>query len=113
MRPLQILVICLTVFTHVTAQKLTGRYSNQYTVISDRSFNDAWHKMIDLFAQYGFAIETIDKASGIIVSSRHVFEGKEKWTHERKRIPENTHAWFVIPKIKSYGQQPYQANWVL
>ena len=100
MKPLQILLICLTLFINASAQKLTGRYSNQYSVISERSFNDAWNKMIDLFAQYGFAIETIDKASGIIVSSRYVFEGKDKWTHERKRIPENSKAWFVVPRIK-------------
>lgn len=42
-------------------------------VKSDKSFEDVWGNIIDLFAQNGISIKIIDKSSGIIISDKTEF----------------------------------------
>lgn len=53
---------------------LKGTYSDKpYEVISEKSFDQVWTNVIDLFATKGLSIKLIDKSSGLIVSEKTSF----------------------------------------
>lgn len=43
-----------------------------YEVTTDKSFDEVWDKLIDLFAQKGLPIRIIDKNSGLITSDKSI-----------------------------------------
>lgn len=79
--------------------KLTGTYpSTNHFGYSDNSYEQVWAKVIDYFAIAGIPIATIDKSSGIIVSSKMSF--LNSYTREVKGVPLNPNAYVVIPTVR-------------
>lgn len=65
---------------------------------SDRSYDEVWDKLVDFFAQKGYSISLLDKASGIIISGNHRFDA----TIEKKEGGlEDPEAFIVVPKTSS------------
>lgn len=42
--------------------------------MSDKTYDEVWDKLVDLFAQNGYSISLLDKASGIIISGNYAFD---------------------------------------
>lgn len=62
---------------------------------SDKSFDKAWDRLIDIFAQKGLAIKLIDRSSGLIVSDRYQLTA----TIENKDgVVRDSTAYIAIPK---------------
>ena len=54
---------------------LKGKYPEQSTeYITNKSFDEVWDNVVDLFAKTGIPIKTIDKSSGIIVANKTNFQ---------------------------------------
>lgn len=75
---------------------IKGKYLDKpYEVISDKSKEQVWDKIIDFFAQKGLSIRIIDKSSGLIISDKTALT----WTFEdSKGNLINPDAWIVIEK---------------
>ncbi|MBR2451922.1 MAG: hypothetical protein IKB37_01960 [Rikenellaceae bacterium] len=81
--------------------RLTGTYpSTNHFGYSDKSYEQVWAKVIDYFAIAGIPITTIDKSSGLIVSSKVSF--LNYYTREVKGAPLNPNAYVVIPTVRSF-----------
>lgn len=79
--------------------KLTGTYpSTNHFGYSDNTYEQVWAKVIDYFAIAGIPITTIDKSSGIIVSSKMSF--LNSYTREVEGVPLNPNAYVVIPTVR-------------
>ena len=92
--------------------QLTGTYPNPHHFgYSEFSYDQVWSKVIDYFAMEGIPIETIDKSSGLIVSSKMSF--KDVHTKEVKGVPLNPDAYVVIPSVLGYGIYDWtmDGNW--
>ncbi len=46
-----------------------------YTFTIQKSVDEVWSKIIDVFSEKGFTISTIDKSSGLIITSDYSFNG--------------------------------------
>lgn len=77
-----------------------GTYTSPpVTFTSPNSFDVVWDKMVDMFAQKGFAIKIIDRSSGLIISN-----GKMPVTVEGKDGSlEIKDAFVVVPSMKMIG----------
>ena len=80
---------------------LKGHYVDKpYEIISDKTKDQVWDKIIDFFAQNGLSIKIIDKSSGLITSDKT----RLSWTMENKDgtlfKPDR---WIVIEKISLLG----------
>jgi|ERR1035437_11202409 hypothetical protein len=95
------LSLTLIIFSFLTgcAIKTTpikGTYLDKpYAIISDKSKDQVWDKIIDFFAQKGLSIKIIDRSSGLIISDKSALT----WTFEdSKGKLINPNAWIVIEK---------------
>ncbi|RFS17356.1 hypothetical protein [Emticicia sp. C21] len=53
---------------------IKGAYLEKpFTVYSEKSVEDVWSKVIDIFATSGITIKIIDKSSGLIVTDDYSF----------------------------------------
>lgn len=74
-----ILISFLTLSSCATFTKgtLNRDYSkNVSTFSSNLTLEESWSKLIDYFSERGIGIQTMDKASGLIVSKDYSFNGK-------------------------------------
>jgi hypothetical protein len=92
---LLILVSCAPIKTILPK----GSYpSTPMEFTSDKSFDEVWDNLVDVFAQQGLAIKLIDRSSGLIISERSkmmpTIEGKDN-------KPLDPTAVIVVPKFKN------------
>lgn len=82
---------------------LKGHYSNgNFEAITDKSREQVWDQLIDLFAKNGLPISVIDKSSGLIVSNG----AQLTWTYEDKKGNlVNPNASVVIAKLSLNGEE--------
>ncbi|MEJ7739596.1 MAG: hypothetical protein WKF97_19400 [Chitinophagaceae bacterium] len=80
---------------------LKGLYSDKpFEIVSDKSKDRVWDKLIDFFAQKGLSIKIIDRRSGLIISDKSALT----WTFEdSKGKLINPSAWIVIEKTVDPG----------
>jgi len=79
-----------------------------YEITSNKSFEEVWSKLIDLFIQKGISIKIIDKSSGIIISDRTKFS----YTIETKENKlKNPDAFIVVGKFYDYSLKAYYPFW--
>lgn len=92
-------LLCLPLILLGCAPKLVGAYPDGYFVKeTNLSYEEVWTRVIDYFAICGIPIETIDKSSGLIVSSNVSF--LPYYTREKNGIPINPNAYVVIPTVR-------------
>src|ERR1035438_5191369 len=57
-----------------TLQVVKGNYqSKPFEIYSDKSQDEVWKRIIELFSTNGISIRLIDKSSGLIVSDKNSF----------------------------------------
>ena len=79
--------------------KLTGNYPiTGQSALVDKSFEEVWSKTIDYFAQNGVPISTIDKSSGLIISSKMGLTNSYSREHNGELL--NPKAYVVIPTVR-------------
>jgi hypothetical protein len=80
---------------------VTGKYPETPIIIkSNKSFDQAWDKLVDIFAQKGLSIKIIDRSSGLIISSK----SELPTTFEDKNgIIVDPAAFIVAPSTVFYG----------
>lgn len=82
-----------------------------YTIYSDKSKDEVWSKVIDVFAQKGLAISVIDKSSGLIGSNEYQFGNS--MTHETMSgFLQDTTAWIVVNRYTTDGTNTLYPNTV-
>lgn len=95
-----IVLMCVLTIHSCAPMKITlkGTYpARNHYATTDASFEEVWTKVIDLFATSGISITTIDKSSGIIISSRMSFlNNYTRETSDGSVI--NSSAYVAIPK---------------
>ena len=93
-----ILASCITVKSY----PIRGNYPAQpFEISSTQTFDQAWDKLIDLFAQKGLPIKIIDRSSGLIISDRTAL----KATNEDKNLlPRDKNSWIVVPYVYSFAK---------
>lgn len=75
---------------------LKGSYRSTPMIIeTDRTFDQVWDKLIDLFAQKGLSIKVIDRSSGLIVSERAILTST---TEFNSGLLKDSTAFIVAPK---------------
>jgi hypothetical protein len=67
---------------------------------SSKTFDEAWDRLVDVFAQKGLAIKIIDRSSGLIVSERSALPAT---IEDKFGKPINPDAFVVVPKFKNAG----------
>lgn len=78
---------------------LKGSYPQpQHYAETTLTQEEVWTKVIDYFATAGVPITTIDKSSGLIVSSKMSF--LDNYTREKDGKPMNPNAYVVIPTVR-------------
>jgi len=82
---------------------IKGTYPETPIIISStKSFDQAWDKLIDIFAQKGLSIRIIDRSSGLIISNR----SELTTTYEDENgIPLDKSAFIVVPSVIQFGKK--------
>lgn len=73
-----IAVVALILSSCASIQPIQLMHTYQETPYSftiQKSVDEVWSKIIDVFSEKGFTISTIDKSSGLIISSDYSFKG--------------------------------------
>lgn len=88
--------LCVSCSTY----RLTGNYAdtNHFFAETTLSYEEVWTRVIDYFALEGVPISTIDKSSGLIVSSKVSF--LNHYTREVGGTALNPNAYVVIPTVR-------------
>lgn len=90
---------CATVKTF----PLKGQYPTTPIVFnSENSFDKTWDNLIDVFAQKGLSIKIIDRASGLIISSKSLLTASME-DKDGKLV--NKDAFIAIPAYSAYGRR--------
>lgn len=89
------LLMCSCTMNRISSNLVSSYQKEPFFTTSDKSFNQVWEKVIDIFAQKGIGINVIDKSSGIIVSSIYSFEGKVTM-EQRSGLPGDSTAWVTV-----------------
>ena len=94
------LIVLIVTFSSCAPLKLVGNYPiPNHFAESALSFDEVWSKVIDYFAITGTPITTIEKQSGIIVSSKMSFVNN--YTREDKKGNLiNPEGYVVIPTVR-------------
>jgi hypothetical protein len=99
-------IICLSSCMVQQSLPLNGKYQDTpFVVYSDKSKDEVWSKVIDVFAQKGLAINVIDKSSGIIGSNEYSFLNSATF-EKANDMPSDTTAWVVYNKYMIDGLHP-------
>ena len=93
------LVSCIVLSSCVTTPHLVGNYAITNSIETNKSYDEVWGDVIDFFATSGIPISTMEKESGLIVSSKVALDGMTT-TEENGKIS-NPNAYIVIPSVKS------------
>lgn len=82
---------------------LVGNYNITNTATTNKSYNEVWDAAVDFFANSGYAISTIEKASGLIVAKTVTIDN-DLITYESGGKPYNPYA-YVITSTKNATQE--------
>lgn len=78
---------------------IKGSYLNKpYQIYSDKSKDEVWNKIIELFSSQGIAIKLIDKNSGLILSERTSFLSDYSYENDDGSL-QNPNAFVVCDKV--------------
>lgn len=105
-----LLIITQSCSLRIKEVPLIGTYPEPpFIALSDKSFEDVWSNLIDLFAQNGLGITLIDKSSGLIIASKT----RLSWTFEDKEgKPLKADADVVLSKKIDPGpMRPYKPSY--
>lgn len=84
---------------------LRGTYPNTpIEISSSKSFDQAWDRLIDLFAQNGLSIKIIDRSSGLLVSDQIMLNTT---IEDKNGVLFDTSAYIVIPKYYNSSVRRY------
>lgn len=73
-------------------------------ITTQKTFDDVWDKLVDLFAQNGFSIKIIDRSSGLLIAGSTNMPA----TYEDKNFKlVDPNAFIVVPKYYDQGTQKY------
>lgn len=65
-----LIALCFISCAPLKPGQLKGKYNDPpYVIISEKSKDQVWDNIIDLFAQTGIGIRIIDRSSGLIISN--------------------------------------------
>lgn len=103
-----ILLIALVSSCGAPKRILKGTYQDTpYQIETNKSFDDVWSNVIDMFATKGLSIKIIDKSSGIITSGTTSFLSSYCYeTKEGKLF--NPNAFVVVNMIKNWAGSSLQ-----
>lgn len=114
MKKLSYFLIAIIFSSCVTQQSfpLLSKYQDTpFVVYSDKSKDEVWSKVIDIFAQKGLPISVIDKSSGLIGSNEYQFANS--MTHETMSgFVKDTTAWIVVNRYTTDGTNTLYPNTV-
>ena len=100
-------LLTLTVLSGCGAKTIPikGSYiQSPFSISTDKSFENVWDKIIDLFVLKGYSIKIVDKNSGLITSERVIV----KVTVEKKNKELlDSKAFIVVPQIYEPGPNRY------
>ena len=89
----------------MTLIPLKGNYEKgPYIITTQKSFDQVWDKLIDLFAQGGIPIKIIDRSSGLLISEATRFTSTIELNDGTLEYP---NASIVIPKYYDKGSRKY------
>jgi len=103
MKNLIFLLVVIGLSSCVTPQSLhlVNIYQDKpFVIYSEKSKDEVWSKVIDIFAQKGLAINVIDKSSGLIGSNEYSFGNSMTYEMENG-MPNDTTAWVIVNKYTS------------
>lgn len=87
---------------------LKGNYLDKpYQTVSNKSFEQVWTNIIDLFATKGLSIKLIDKSSGLIISEKTSFLNDYTFEDKTGNL-ENKEASVVLNKIGYSGNKSFK-----
>lgn len=95
------LLLALIVFQSCLSKiiPIKGNYPQTPMIFnSDKSFDEVWDKLIDVFAQKGLSIRIIDRSSGLIVSNNSELSVT---VEDKKGVAINQKAFIVVPLVKN------------
>ena len=94
------MLFCIFVFTSCSLQKIPLASNNKPNTIyySDKSREEVWGKIIELFARNGIGISLIDKSSGLIVSYKTNFSNRITQENDKGELI-NPNAYVVSSKV--------------
>lgn len=81
-----------------------GNYGETFNITSDKSVDEVWSNIIDIFAQKGVSIGVIDKNSGLITSGQTSFLSSYTFEDDNGNLKDNN-AFVVVKKLSMAGQQ--------
>ena len=87
----------------LSVKVLKGSYLDKpFEIISEKSFDEVWSNVIDLFATKGLSVKIIDKTSGLIVSEKTSFISEYSYEDNNGNL-ENPDAWLAVERIYYAG----------
>lgn len=100
-----IAIISITLFSCLAGKNfpIVGNYDSQTKFESQKSFDEVWSNIIDLFAEKGIAIKVIDRSSGLIASEKTDF--LTRYSFEEAGVLKKKGAWIVLSSIKAGGME--------
>jgi hypothetical protein len=80
-------------------QLLKGNYEEKpFEIYTDKSVDEVWNNIIELFSTKGISIKLIDKSSGLIVSEKTSFTNSYT-IEDNQGKPKNPSAYVVCDKV--------------
>lgn len=82
---------------------IKGTYPETPIVISStKSFDQAWDRLVDIFAQKGLSIKIIDRSSGLIISTKSELTTTAE---DVNGMPFDKSAFIVVPTVVQFGKK--------
>lgn len=104
MKKLVLIISLLAIWSCTKIVPIKGSYQlTPVEVVSTKSKDEVWSKVIDLFAQKGLPIRLIDKSSGLIISDKVSLLNQSTWELPDGKLSD-PNAWVVVEKLYSGDQ---------
>ena len=71
-------------------------------VKSEKTFDETWDRLVDVFTQKGLSIKMLDKSSGLIVSQKSLLPVTFE---DKSGNPVNSQAFIVVPSVVAMGRR--------
>ncbi len=98
MKKLTYLLVFICLASCTVAVPIVNSYQETpFVAYSDKSKDEVWSKVIDVFAQKGLTISIIDKSSGLITSNDYSFTSSVTYEMMNGMLKDTT-AWIVVGK---------------
>jgi len=95
----KLLFILVFISSCITQKGIKGEYQNKpFIIYSDKSIDELWSNIIDLFAQNGLPIGMMDKPDGFITSGKISMISRYSFENKNGQLIHPT-AWIVLGKI--------------